>query len=196
MRNRSIREIQQWRAYAEGKDTKPDWALSLGRHTRKCTVCRHPEREAIEAEFLRWHNPHDIALDHQIHDASSVYRHAHATGLFKRRSANIRMALEPIIEEATCVNVTAHAVIRAITTYAHLSDSGKWVNPGKRVRHEIIDVRPTEPAPPAQQDNLAVQASQDASATEAPQDDPEQPPADDLQDSNRKIQELECVPND
>jgi hypothetical protein len=195
MRNRSMQEIQRWGAYQEGRGPKPEWATSLGRHTRKCTVCHHPDREAIEAEFLRWHCPHDIAIDHEIPDPSCIYRHAHATGLFKRRSANIRLALEPIIEQATCVRVTAHAVIRAITTYAHVSDSGKWVNPAKRVRHEVVAVRPPEPAPRVQQDAIAIPAPQDPAAIRASQDDPGQLPSADLQNPNRKTQELECTPS-
>jgi hypothetical protein len=111
------------------------------RHNRKCNVCRHAERAAIEQDFLRWHSPDRIAEDYGIADHSSVYRPAHATGLFKRRAATIRLALEPIIERAMTVNVTADAIIRAIYVHAHLTDDGKWVEPASnrqtaQVKHD------------------------------------------------------------
>jgi hypothetical protein len=28
--------------------------LLLERHSRRCIICRHPEREAIEEEFVHW----------------------------------------------------------------------------------------------------------------------------------------------
>jgi hypothetical protein len=99
------------------------------RHNRKCKVCRHPERAAIEQDFLRWRSPDRIAEDYGIADHSSVYRHAHATGLFDKRAATIRLALGPIIEQAMTVKVTADAIVRAIYVHAHLTDDGKWVEP-------------------------------------------------------------------
>jgi len=111
------------------------------RHNRKCNVCRHAERAAIEQDFLRRHSADRIAEDYGIADHSSVYRHAHATGLFKRRAATIRLALEPIIERAMTVNVTADAIVRAIYVHAHLGDDGKWVEPSSnrqtaQVKHD------------------------------------------------------------
>ena len=100
------------------------------RHNRKCNVCRHAEREAIEHDFLRWHSPDRIAEDYGIADHSSIYRHAHATGLFKRRAQTIRLALEPIIERADTVKVTAYSIVRAIELYARLNADGMWNESG------------------------------------------------------------------
>jgi len=30
---------------------------ALERHSRRCIICHHPEREAIEEEFLHWRAP-------------------------------------------------------------------------------------------------------------------------------------------
>jgi type IV secretory pathway VirB10-like protein len=30
------------------------------RHERRCLICRHPEREEIEDEFIQWQHPYDI----------------------------------------------------------------------------------------------------------------------------------------
>ena len=116
---------------AEGGTTTPRAALA--RHARKCTVCRHPEREAIEDDFLRWHSPEDVAEDYGIADHCSVYRHVHATGLFERRRQTIRLALEPLLERAHTVRVTAGAVISAVRLYAQLNGDGKLIHPAKTV---------------------------------------------------------------
>jgi hypothetical protein len=127
MRDRSIATSSAWRDYFEGRGEKPDTPNSLGRHERKCTICDHPDREAIEQEFLRWYAPEHIAQDHDVPYASAIYRHAHALGLFELRRRNLRLALEPLIEQANSVQASAGAVIRAIRTYAHINDSGKWI---------------------------------------------------------------------
>ena len=44
----------------------------------------------------------DIAEDHRIGDRQTIYRHAHATGLWNRRRRNLRAALESLIEGAGC----------------------------------------------------------------------------------------------
>ena len=38
-----------------------DRPVSLGRHKRNCSICSHPERDAIEQSFLHWHSPEEIA---------------------------------------------------------------------------------------------------------------------------------------
>ena len=105
------------------------------RHNRKCNVCRHPDRKAIEQDFLSWRSPDQIAQDYGIADHSSIYRHAHATGLFDRRANTIRLALAPIIEHAMTVEVTADAVIRAIELLAKLNADGQFVKPPTHVIH-------------------------------------------------------------
>jgi hypothetical protein len=113
----------------------PEPKAPLGRHTRKCIVCRHPERKAIELEFLRWRSAEDIADDYGCADYSSIYRHARATKLFERRRANVRVALEPIIEKAEHAKIAAEAVVR---TYAQINESGKWVPTTAHVVHHTL----------------------------------------------------------
>lgn len=114
------------------------------RHARKCTVCRHPERDAIEQDFFRWRSPDQIAQDYGIADHSSVYRHVHATGLFARRRANLRLALEPLIERAATVRVTAASIVSAVRVYAQINDAGEWIGP---VYPEIRAVRGSKGCP-------------------------------------------------
>lgn len=103
--------------------------LDLKQHRNRCAVCKHPERAAIEDAFLRWCNVGSITHDFQLPARDSVYRHAHAFGLFARRSANLRFALAHIIEESESVPVNAHSVIDAVRAYAHIDAGGRWVRP-------------------------------------------------------------------
>ncbi len=104
-----------------------------GRHARICSICCHPDRDAIEEDFIHWHSPSDIAFDYHLPDRSSVYRHAHATGLFARRSRNLRFVLENLLERVDKVKVTAHAVIRAVRAYTRINDAGEWIEPPTRI---------------------------------------------------------------
>ncbi len=106
---------------------------SLERHRRKCTVCKHAERDAIEEAFLHWISPEFITKEFELPDWSTLYRHAHATGLFAQRRRNVRFALENVIERSVEVEITAAGLVRAIRAYASLTDSGEWVEPASRV---------------------------------------------------------------
>jgi len=118
---------------------------AVARHTRKCNVCRHPEREAIEDGFLCWQSPDALAEEYGIADHSSIYRHVHATGIFARRRANLRMALEPLIECAQSVRVTANALINAVRLHASINDDGQFIKPPTR---HIVIVKYDPPLPP------------------------------------------------
>jgi len=106
---------------------------SLERHRRKCTVCKHADRDAIEEAFLHWISPDFITEEFELPDWSSLYRHAHATGLFAQRRRNVRFALEDVIERSAEVEITAAGLVRAIRAYASLTDTGEWVEPASRV---------------------------------------------------------------
>jgi hypothetical protein len=103
------------------------------RHQRKCCVCRHPARDAIEEAFIHWHSPNQIAIEHELEEAS-IYRHAHATGLFDRRQRNLRFALENYIERVNEIQiVTPEALVRAIQAYTRLSKTGEWIEPPRQI---------------------------------------------------------------
>lgn len=105
-----------------------DSAVNPGRHQRTCSVCGHQQREEIEAAFIGWRSPAAIAEEYGLADRASVYRHAHALGLFPKRQKNIRAALERIIEKAGEVEVTASAVVAAIGAYAKINAAGEWID--------------------------------------------------------------------
>lgn len=108
-------------------------AVSFGRHKRTCSVCGHEQREEIESAFIGWRSPATIAEEYGLADRASVYRHAHALGLFEKRRRNIRAALERIIEKAGEVDVTASAVVSAVQAYAKINAAGEWIDRSETV---------------------------------------------------------------
>ncbi len=106
---------------------------NLGRHKRNCSVCRHEQREEIESAFVGWRSPASVAEEFGLADRASVYRHAHALGLFDKRRRNIRAALERIIEKAGEVDVTASAVVAAVQAYAKINGAGEWIDRSETV---------------------------------------------------------------
>ncbi|HUJ31214.1 MAG TPA: hypothetical protein VLY23_08040 [Candidatus Acidoferrum sp.] len=134
------------------RNTKKPQALELvsaaERHRRKCAVCSHAERQAIEEEFLDWHGATGIANRYGLSHKSTVYAHARATGLYARRRDNVRHSLEHIIEQAATAKVTADAVIRAVRAYTCITDEGKWVEPAAHVIVSSGSALPYRTAPP------------------------------------------------
>jgi hypothetical protein len=70
-----------------------------GRHRTICKVCNHDKREEIEQDWISWGNTTRIAEEYGL-TRDSLYRHAHACGLFEKRGKNVRKAMERIIEQA------------------------------------------------------------------------------------------------
>jgi hypothetical protein len=83
------------------------------RHARRCLVRRHPARATIEAAFLQWRSPRLIALQYKLACANSIYRHAHATGLYALRRFKLLCAAERVAERLDGLDPNADAVIRA-----------------------------------------------------------------------------------
>jgi hypothetical protein len=101
---------------------------SFERHRRKCAVCHHPEREAIEDYFIHWFRPGWIAAQFQISE-DSLHRHVFATRLYAARSSRVRFALEHIIERVNQAPVTAASVVDAVRAYTRIDESGHWSEP-------------------------------------------------------------------
>ena len=132
-----------------GRPSQPKPRAAMGPHTRRCNVCRHPDRKAIEHEFLRWRSPDKIAREYGIPDHSSIYRHVHATGIFARRRKAVRVALESVIECAEVVKVTASSLVKAVHAYTHINEFGEWIkHPTKHiviVQHQNVSQENAQP---------------------------------------------------
>jgi hypothetical protein len=135
---------------------------SLARHSRKCTVCHHKDREFIDADYLRWISPETIAREYKISHHSAVYRHADATGLRAERRASLRATLENFIEQAESVRATAGSVVAAVRLYAQINDQGQW-NPPTR-RHIVEHRYPDGPPGSARPDNVAAASKKTGSS--------------------------------
>jgi hypothetical protein len=121
----------------------PDAAINPGRHAAECKICRHPQRDEIERDFINWRSPATIAKGYGLKNRASVYRHAHALGLFPKRGRNVRAALEKVIERAGDVGVTAAAVVAAIQAYTKINAAGQWVDRSEHVNMNELFERMT-----------------------------------------------------
>ena len=114
--------------------------VTLGRHRRNCSVCSHPKRMEIEADFVSWRSPAAIATEYGLADRASVYRHAHAFDLFAKRQRNVRAALERIMEKADEVDPTAASVVAAVQAYSKINAQGQWIERSESVNlNELFD---------------------------------------------------------
>jgi len=122
--------------------TPPDFS----RHPRRCSICSHPDRDAIEGDFIRWRSPDRIARDYNLPDRASVYRHAHYANLFQRRKREVARVLESLLESAdSCPIEAADMVIRATRLYVRINEHGDWTE-APRTQYLITgSMDPTEP---------------------------------------------------
>ena len=139
---------------------------SLARHSRKCSVCHHPDREFIDDDYLRWISPKKIARQYKISHHSVVYRHADATGLRTQRRAALRATLEHFIEQAENVRVTAHSIVSAVRLYSQINDQGQYTPSVRRhiVEHHYFGL-PTDAGLPADA-SAAAEATEPAAKQE------------------------------
>jgi hypothetical protein len=156
----------------------PEPTTDLERHSRKCLVCKHPDREQIDHEFLSWQHPEEIADDFDLPESRYIYRHARATGLFDLRRMNVRCALECFIEEANRVQPEAETIVRAIRAYTRINARGEWNEPPSHViystHHENVHQSVHQDI--ANQLNVAVQSALPQMPASAPE--PLPPPID------------------
>ena len=124
--------------------TSGDTPPSPDRHSRKCAVCNHPEREAIDEAFLHWAPGPSIVNDYKLPSLSCLYRHVHAVGLWRRRRQAVRSALDRIIEKVDSAKVAGHTIIRAIELSCRFSDDGVYKEPPRRI---IVEHRRAENEP-------------------------------------------------
>jgi hypothetical protein len=131
--------------YVSPSATTTDKSLTpkLARHARKCIICHHPDRLQIEDDFLHWRACTAIASSYGLPDRRAVYRHARATGLYRRRMRNMRIASSYIVQHAERIDPSAQAIINAVRACSVIDASGVWNEP---VQHVIIEhVHTTQP---------------------------------------------------
>jgi hypothetical protein len=122
-------------------------SVSLSHHARKCAICKHPDRQAIDDDFINWRSHHAMAVEYQLPVRSSLYRHAEATGLLARRRRNLRGVAERILEQVADAPPSAASVLRALRIFTQITEDGQWVDPPKRSIVTHIHTHADSPAP-------------------------------------------------
>jgi hypothetical protein len=118
----------------------------IDRHERLCAICHHQDREAIEQAFLQWRRTTDIRYEFSLPSRTTIYRHAHAMGLFEKRAQSVRFVLENVMEESSACESTGDTMVRAVRAYSCLDRSGRWVEPPRRViiARELLPAKPAK----------------------------------------------------
>jgi hypothetical protein len=122
--------------------------LLLERHSRRCIICHHPEREAIEEEFVHWRAPWKLSQDYKLADYRTVYRHARAAGLLLQRRERLHSALDAFVESVDDVTFTGDTILRAMRAYSCIDSHGRWTEIPTQVQFSTSnDAHPTQPSP-------------------------------------------------
>jgi hypothetical protein len=130
----------------EQSQPKTQAELDLSHHERRCSICHHPDREAIEEAFLQWRRVRNIDLDFKPEGGlTAIYRHARAFNLFKQRNLGLRSALEFVIERAENVVPTAEGLVKAIRAYTRINDAGEWIDTPTTHIVKVMPMRDPEP---------------------------------------------------
>lgn len=163
------------------------------RHSRKCRVCKHPQRQDIESDFLRWRPTAEIAQNFGLPDHSSVCRHARATGLYDQRGQGVCYALDPILEDAGRVfmKLTPHSIISACEAYAKINARGHRVRHGAHTHNITISTAEYNELMASAVPQSASNSERKSSRAPAPAVSSHSPLTTSHCSSNRPIQELE-----
>jgi len=130
-RSKRIAKSVNLRPTAPRKPSRPkiQAQIDLSHHERHCTICHHPERDAIEEAFCQWRNVKFIAREFNATGGpSAIYRHARALNLFKQRNLTLRSSLEFVIEQSERIIPTAEGLVKAIRAYTRINDMGQWID--------------------------------------------------------------------
>ena len=153
-------------------------ALILERHSRRCIICHHPEREAIEEEFVHWRAPWKLAQDYKLTDYRTVYRHARAAGLLLQRRERLHSALDAFVESVDDVTFTGDTILRAMRAYSCIDSHGRWTEIPTQVQFSTsTDGPPPQPSPRSSNVRSdVIDIDDDKEPEKDPEEDEENPP--------------------
>jgi hypothetical protein len=184
----------------------------LERHRRRCLICHHPERVAIEEEFLHWRGVWELAKQYNLADYRTIYRHARATRLLLKRRENLHAALDCIVEWSEDVRPTADSILRAMRAYSCIDRHGRWTDLPTQVNFvssrttrrakpaagsKVIDIEPDEldeALEDAEPDEVIAddaQPDEDAESTEAEEDAESAEAEDDAESEDDSLEDSE-----
>src|SRR5579863_8448152 len=108
--------------------------VNLGRHRAQCKICCFSDsiRERIEEEFISRTPLHWYLEEYGI-VRDTLYRHAHAVGLFGERRKYLSRVLEMIIDRGERSTVSTPVVISAVKALAKMDPAGKSAEPVQQI---------------------------------------------------------------
>src|ERR1700719_1391853 len=173
------------KASAISRRKQLEMKAALERHSRKCIICHHPEREAIEEEFLHWRAPWKLAEDYKLADYRTIYRHARAAGILLKRRETLPSALDAFVEAVDDVKFTPDSILRAMRAYSCIDRHGRWTEIPTQVHISTFhDGHPTQlPAPYPKNGSSVIDIDPDQ-LEDDPGDDPDDTPDDDNDPKN------------
>src|SRR5580693_9571993 len=101
-------------------------------HAQQCGICRSPDRERIEGDYIAWVSPSKICKRYSLKSRTTLYRHAQALGLTERRDTNIKGFLRSVLDRGQNVKLTATAVMQAVVILTKLDSDNRWVDISQR----------------------------------------------------------------
>jgi hypothetical protein len=145
----------------------------LARHARKCIICHHKDRPAIDYDYLNWRSTRQIVKEYALPHRIGLHRHAEVTGLTALRKSKLCSVLDSMIEQAETAPVTGATILRAMRAYSCLTKNGDWID---LPRHKIVRRSQQSPNPaasakrrksPAANRNAAIKKSSKSMKTNA-----------------------------
>lgn len=110
------------------QEKKDGGGVNLGRHQAQCTICLSPNRQQIDEDWINWHHPGHFKDAFGV-SRDTLYRHAHATGLFSKRRKNVSMVLEKMIERVDWAPVSGSVILSAIKVLEKINRAGQEGEP-------------------------------------------------------------------
>jgi hypothetical protein len=107
----------------------PSELAFIERHSRKCSICKHPYRQEIDESFLHWRSPRTIMNCFGIKTETTIYHHAHAFSFFALRNPKLQSAFANAIEDIDTCDFTGREMLDAVRALAHLTADGRWIHP-------------------------------------------------------------------
>jgi hypothetical protein len=109
-------------------------------HAQQCSICRSPDRERVESDYVSWVAASKICKRYRIKSRTTLYRHVQALALTERRDTNIKGFLRSVIDRGQNVKLTATAVMQAVVILTKLDSDNRWVDISqRRVTHPLFE---------------------------------------------------------
>jgi len=126
-------------SFTNGSVLQEGQSASLRRHQSQCSVCSHPQQQAIEEEWVNWGSTTLLAEKHGL-SRDGIYRHAHALGLFRERQKRIKRLYEKVLERLDTVKFSGSDLVKVLKEYTALCEREEAKQGTNLTAEEMLDV--------------------------------------------------------